>query len=51
MCLSAFDFKIGKVTYENVGQMNIYGRMFDELKCLNGYNPDMGVILTNMKPL
>jgi predicted nuclease of restriction endonuclease-like (RecB) superfamily len=48
-CFVLFDLKTGKVTHENVGQMDMYVRMFDELKRPEGDNPTIGIILCTDK--
>jgi hypothetical protein len=40
-----FDLKIGKITHQDVGQMDMYVRMFDELKRNEGDNPTIGIVL------
>lgn len=44
-CYVLIDLKIGKVTHQNVGQMDMYVRMYDELKCTEGDNPTLGIVL------
>lgn len=39
------DLKTSKVTHQDVGQMDMYGRMFDELKRTDGDNPTIGILL------
>jgi predicted nuclease of restriction endonuclease-like (RecB) superfamily len=39
------DLKVGKVTHQDVGQMDMYIRMFDELKRGEGDNPTIGILL------
>lgn len=40
-----FDLKIGKITHQDVGQMDMYVRMYDELKRNEGDNPTIGIVL------
>jgi predicted nuclease of restriction endonuclease-like (RecB) superfamily len=44
-CFVLFDLKIGKITHQDVGQMDMYVRMFDELKRNEGDNPTIGIVL------
>jgi predicted nuclease of restriction endonuclease-like (RecB) superfamily len=44
-CFVLFDIKIGKITHQDVGQMDMYVRMFDELKRNKGDNPTIGIVL------
>ena len=39
------DLKNGKVTHQDVGQMDMYIRMYDELERSEGDNPTLGIIL------
>lgn len=39
------DLKMGKLTHQDVGQMDMYVRMFDDLKRSDGDNPTVGLIL------
>lgn len=39
------DLKIGKITHQDVGQMDMYRRMYDELKRTDGDNPTIGIVL------
>jgi predicted nuclease of restriction endonuclease-like (RecB) superfamily len=48
-CFVLFDLKTGKVTHENVGQMDMYVRIFDDLKRPEGDNPTIGIILCTDK--
>lgn len=43
------DLKIGKLTHQDVGQMDMYVRMYDELKRTEGDNPTIGIILCEEK--
>ncbi len=44
-CYVLIDLKIGTVTHQDVGQMDMYIRMYDELKCKDGDNPTIGILL------
>jgi predicted nuclease of restriction endonuclease-like (RecB) superfamily len=44
-CFVLIDLKIGRLEHQNVGQMDMYLRMFDELKRGDGDNPSVGLIL------
>ena len=44
-CYVLVDLKTSKVTHQDVGQMDMYVRMYDELKRTEGDNPTLGVIL------
>jgi predicted nuclease of restriction endonuclease-like (RecB) superfamily len=44
-CFVIVDLKTGKLTHQDIGQMDMYVRMFDALKRLEGDNPTVGIIL------
>ena len=44
-CFLLIDLKGSQITYEDVGQMDMYIRMYDELKCSEGDNPTIGLLL------
>ena len=44
-CFVVIDLKTEKLTHENIGQMDMYVRMFDELKRGKDDNPTIGIIL------
>lgn len=44
-CFVLVDLKIGKITHQDVGQMDMYVRMFDKLKKLNDDNSTIGIVL------
>ena len=44
-CYVLIDLKIGKITHQDVGQMDMYIRMYDDLKRKNGDNPTIGIVL------
>lgn len=39
------DLKTQKITHQDVGQMDMYIRMYDELKRSEGDNPTIGIVL------
>ncbi len=44
-CFVLVDLKLGKLTHQDVGQMDMYVRMYDDLKRNEGDNPTVGLIL------
>lgn len=44
-CFVLIDLKTSKVTHQDVGQMDMYVRMYDELKRTEGDNPTIGILL------
>jgi predicted nuclease of restriction endonuclease-like (RecB) superfamily len=44
-CFVLIDLKTAKVTHQDVGQMDMYVRMYDELKRTQGDNPTIGILL------
>ena len=44
-CYVLIDLKMGKITHQDVGQIDMYVRMYDELKCQEGDNPTLGILL------
>ena len=44
-CFVLIDLKTGKITHQDVGQMDMYIRMYDELKRGEGDNPTLGIVL------
>ena len=44
-CFVLVDLKTEKVTHQDVGQMDMYVRMYDELKRSEGDNPTIGIVL------
>ena len=44
-CFVLVDLKTSKVTHQDVGQMDMYVRMYDELKRGEGDNPTLGILL------
>lgn len=43
-CYVLVDLKVGKITHQDVGQMNMYVRMYDELKRTEGDNLTIGIV-------
>lgn len=39
------DLKAGKITHQDIGQMDMYIRMYDDLKRSEGDNPTIGIVL------
>ncbi len=44
-CYVLIDLKIGTISHQDVGQMDMYVRMYDELKRTEGDNPTIGIVL------
>ena len=44
-CFLLIDLKIGRITHQDAGQMDMYVRMYDKLKTTEGDNPTVGLIL------
>ena len=44
-CFVLIDLKMGRITHQDVGQMDMYIRMYDELKRSEGDNPTLGIVL------
>lgn len=44
-CYLLIDLKIGQITHQDVGQMDMYVRMYDEMKLSEGDNPTIGLLL------
>jgi predicted nuclease of restriction endonuclease-like (RecB) superfamily len=44
-CFLLIDLKMGRLTHQDVGQMDMYVRMFDDLRRGDGDNPTVGLIL------
>ena len=45
ICFLLVDLKTSRITHEDIGQMDMYIRMYDELKCSEGDNPTIGLLL------
>jgi hypothetical protein len=48
-CFVLLDLKTGKLSHQDVGQMDMYVRMFDDLKRNPDDNPTVGIILCEAK--
>lgn len=44
-CYVLIDLKLGTITHQDVGQMDMYVRMYDQLKRTEGDNPTIGIVL------
>ncbi len=44
-CFVLFDLKTGKLTHQDIGQMDMYVRMYDDMRRNPGDNPAVGIIL------
>lgn len=44
-CFVLIDLKTGEITHQDVGQMDMYIRMYDDLKRNEGDNPTIGIVL------
>ena len=44
-CYVLVDLKMGKVTHQDVGQIDMYVRMYDDLERKEGDNPTIGILL------
>ena len=44
-CFVLIDLKTSKITHQDVGQMDMYVRMYDQLKRGEGDNPTLGIVL------
>lgn len=48
-CFVLFDLKTGKLTHQDIGQMDMYVRMYDDLRRGPEDNPTVGIILCAQK--
>ena len=48
-CFVLIDLKTGKLSHQDIGQMDMYVRMYDKLKRTEGDNPTIGIILCEEK--
>ncbi len=48
-CFVLFDLKTGELTHQDIGQMDMYVRMYDELRRTPQDNPSIGIILCAQK--
>lgn len=44
-CFVLIDLKTSKVTHQDIGQMDMYIRMYDEIERMEGHNPTLGIVL------
>lgn len=44
-CFCLIDIKLNKITYQDVGQMDMYVKMYDELRRSPDDNPTIGIVL------
>ena len=44
-CFIPFDLKVGELTHQDIGQMDMYVRMVDDLKRAPDDNPTVGIVL------
>lgn len=44
-CFVLIDLKTSEITHQDVGQMDMYVRMFDEVRLKQGHNPTLGIVL------
>ncbi len=48
-CFVLIDLKVGKLTHQDIGQMDMYVRMYDDLKRGADDNPTVGILLCDQK--
>ncbi len=48
-CFVLIDLKVEKLTHQDIGQMDMYIRLYDDLKRIEGDNPTIGIILCTDK--
>ena len=48
-CFVLIDLKTNQVTHQDIGQMDMYVRMYDELKKSKEDNPTIGILLCPLK--
>jgi predicted nuclease of restriction endonuclease-like (RecB) superfamily len=48
-CFVLFDLKTGELSHQDIGQMDMYVRMYDELKRGDADNPTVGILLCSKK--
>jgi hypothetical protein len=44
-CFVLIELKTNKITHQDIGQLDMYVRMFDDLKKPEGDNPTIGILL------
>jgi predicted nuclease of restriction endonuclease-like (RecB) superfamily len=48
-CFVLIDLKMGKLTHQDIGQMDSYIRMYEDLYLVDGNNPTIGIVLCAKK--
>ena len=48
-CFVLIDLKIGRLSHQDIGQMDMYVRMYEDLYKIEGDNPTIGIILCSEK--
>ena len=48
-CFVIIDLKTGALTHQDIGQIDMYVRMYDDLKRIGGDNPTIGILLCSQK--
>ena len=48
-CFVIIDLKTGALTHQDIGQIDMYARMYDDLKKIEGDNPTIGILLCSEK--
>lgn len=48
-CFVLIDLKTGELTHQDIGQMDMYVRMYDDIKRNEGDNPTVGILLCDEK--
>lgn len=48
-CFVLFDLKTGELSHQDIGQMDMYVRLYDDLRRGDGDNPTVGIILCAQK--
>jgi predicted nuclease of restriction endonuclease-like (RecB) superfamily len=48
-CFVLFDLKIGELSHQDIGQMDMYVRMYDDLRREEHDNPTVGILLCSQK--
>jgi predicted nuclease of restriction endonuclease-like (RecB) superfamily len=48
-CFVIIELKAGNLNHQDIGQIDMYVRMYDDLKCERGDNPTIGILLCSEK--
>ncbi|MDQ1095036.1 MULTISPECIES: PDDEXK nuclease domain-containing protein [Chryseobacterium] len=48
-CFVLIDLKTGELSHQDIGQIDMYVRMYDDLKRVEGDNPTLGILLCSEK--